>query len=335
MTIEEIGKQIRRLLNAEYADRLLKCPNVLQTFDRNFDEPYIYNIVYSIWRGDICVYVGGYIDPFCDAERDYIFDSDIDMLRQRLVGDDLSELGDIDEGQTPDTEAFYMFRDIMRINKRDLSVREKDEYFSKFTVIYWLPESIADAHLLKDSIIKCFSPCCNDEVYWEDGFVSDAFLKQFDTTDENELLEIVQYDGMMLQYIRTPSYALQLAAVAEDGNALQYIEFPSDELIRVAIASSDLAIRHVDPLNDDLIISAIRAHPLQCYDLVTLVKCSLPELEAFVKHDIVEALCGRIRRLEFDGLGDIIKDLRSLKFHWKELDTIEKSLLADGHIKQY
>jgi hypothetical protein len=54
----------------------------------------------------------------------------------------------------------------------------------------------------------------------------------------------VKQHGYAIQYIKTPSKAVQFEAVKQDAYAIQFIKKPSDELIIKATKKMDTKITH-------------------------------------------------------------------------------------------
>ena len=220
MEIEEVERKVRRLMRPADADRIFQCRHDQISFDHHLTEIDSSKVVYAVWRGGFCIYVGIHTGSDCGAENYERFDYDMWVLLRRFSGFKLSGINECDDDRPSDTDAFFAFRNMMRIDKGGLSLREVNSYLSKFQIIYWFINNDPDAYKLKSALVRCFSPCCNEEVYKKYRFVRHPLLRHFETRGEAQLLELVGHDGMLLAHIETPSDALQLAAVRQDGNAI-------------------------------------------------------------------------------------------------------------------
>jgi hypothetical protein len=99
-----------------------------------------------------------------------------------------------------------------------------------------------------------------------DQIIADPDNIQFIKDPSYELqMAAVKQKGQVIRFIKDPSYELQLAAVNQTGMALQYIKDPSYELQLAAVKQNGYAIRFIKDPSYELQLAAVKqnAHAIR------------------------------------------------------------------------
>lgn len=77
----------------------------------------------------------------------------------------------------------------------------------------------------------------------------------------DEQLKIINEDGSVIQYIKTPSDELKLAAIKQDTYAILFIKEPSEELQLEAVKQNGYVIKDICNPSEEVKLAAIKQNP--------------------------------------------------------------------------
>ena len=83
-------------------------------------------------------------------------------------------------------------------------------------------------------------------------------MKLFLYETEKEMLNVVKYNGSLIQYIYNPSEEVQLAAVKESADSLQYIHNPTEKTQLEAAKRNGHALQYIHNPSEKVQLAAVK-----------------------------------------------------------------------------